>query len=161
MRSALPIALAGALFLFGPGACNNDPSGLPEPGSVIVAFDDDLARWPADDWDLDTAAVATDSLELSIFYGGGCQTHELWLLAVNGLHELPSAGPTPTASVPMRLAHDAHNDPCDAYIHRTESFDLDPLLDAFRAEYPVGRLLLRVPTGQGGADSVTVEINIQ
>ena len=159
MRSTLPTVLrAGALALFGASAACQPDLTLPEPeGEVLIAFDGDLERWPLDAWALDTAFVAGDSLALTVSYGGGCESHEFWLLAVDGFHELPTAGPVPTASVALFLAHDDHDDRCEAYVTRTESFHLGPLWSAFQDRFPAGRLQLRIPTGQGSADSVTVE----
>jgi hypothetical protein len=162
MRSNLPRAvLVGALvFLGGAGSCGDDPTGLPAPaGRVIVAFGEDLDRWPADPWDFQAAELHDGSLHLTVAFGGGCRTHRLWLLAIDGFRTLRDAGPTPTVAVPIRLAHDADNDPCDAYVTRTEAFDLDPLRQAFRQQIASGpgRILLRIPRGQGSADTTTVD----
>lgn len=166
MSRTLPrtVALVGALVLLGgAGPCGGDPL-LPEPGGeIIVAFGDDLDRWPRDDWDFMDAAVLDEGLELTVAYGGGCRSHELWLLAVDGFQSLPDAGPTPTVSVPLLLAHDAHDDPCDAYLTRTDTFDLRPVRAAFRdgGGHDPARIILRIPAGQGSADTVGVDFFIQ
>lgn len=166
MSRTLPetVVLVGALVLLGgAGPCGGDPL-LPEPGGpIIVAFGDDLDRWPRDDWDFMDAAVVGEGLELTVAHGGGCQSHEFWLLAVDGFQSLHDAGPTPTLTVPILLAHDAHDDPCDAYLTRTDTFDLQPLRAAFRDAVTDGpaRIILRIPAGQGSADTVGVDFFIQ
>lgn len=166
MGSTLPrtVALVGALAICGgAGSCDGDPV-RPEPGGeIIVAFDQDLDRWPRDDWDFVDAGVVDGALELSVAYGGGCRTHQLWLLAVDGFQALPDAGPVPTVAVPLLLAHDAYGDPCDAYITRTDTFDLQPLRATFRNAFGSGpgRVILRIPTGHGSPDSTAVDLVIE
>lgn len=163
-RPSRTLALtAGLLVLTGVGPCDDDPI-LPEPGGeIIVAFDQPTGHWPRDGWALDQATLVDGDLELEIAYSGGCRTHELWLLAVDGFHVLPTAGPTPTVSVPIFLAHDAHDDLCEAWITRTERFGLDPLRAAFRDRFgdAPGRIILRVPQGQGSQDTTAVDLAVQ
>lgn len=158
------VALAGALAVaWGAGSCAGDPTGPPPDDAIIVAFDQSLDQWPDDDWDFQDAAVVGDSLALGIGYGGGCADHDLHLLAVTGFAqrlELVAPGsPLPAALVPLFLSHDAHDDPCEAYITRTLRFDLRPLRAEFRRQFGdgPGRIILRVPTGQGSADSVSID----
>ena len=162
-RLALVGALAALGIVGGVVSCDGDPT-LPDPGGeIIVAFGEPLDRWPADGWDFDDAVVVDDSLRLTISYAGGCRTHELWLLAVDGFVMLPDAGLSPTVAVPLRVAHDAHGDPCEAYITRTETFGLDPLHAAFRDRYGdiPGRIILRIPVGQGSADTTAIDFTFQ
>lgn len=158
------LALTAALLvLAGVGPCDDDLL-LPEPGDQItVAFDQPLDHWPRDGWTLNQATLVDGALEFEIAYGGGCRTHELWLLAVDDFHVLPTAGPTPTVTVPLFLAHDAHNDLCEAWITRTESFGLDPLRAAFRDRFGTtpGRIILRVPEGQGSRDTTSVDLGVE
>ena len=163
MHAARTAALATTLLTAGAiTACEADPTGprLPEPGDrIIVAFDQSLDPWPRDAWDLVDANVIDDYLELATEYGGGCRTHQLWLLAVDGWERLPDAGVTPTAAVPILLAHEANDDPCEALIRRTERFDLAPLRAEFTEFFDTttGRIILRIPTGQGSPDTVSVD----
>ena len=104
-----------------------------------------------------------DSLELGIAYGGGCTDHDLHLLAVGGfaqrLERVAPGSPLPAALVSIFLSHDARGDPCDAYVTRTLRFDLRPLRAEFRHQFgdAPGRIILRVPAGQGSADTVSVD----
>lgn len=163
MKTTVPTALArsAAILALAAAACAGDPT-LPEPGgAIVVAFSEPLDRWPADDWDLVDTATVDGGLELTVAHAGGCRNHDFWLVAVNGFHELYSFGPTPLVSVPVLLAHDAHGDACEAYITRTQTYDLQPLLAAFRDVYATpGRLLLRIPKGQGARDSVYVDLGV-
>ena len=162
MRSNLTGKLVplGAVVLVATAAlCDGDPAGLPSPrGEIIVAFDDDLDRWPRDDWDLVDLRLDGDAAEITVSYGGGCRQHELWLLAVDGFEHLPDAGITPTVAVPVLLAHDAHDDPCEQLVINTEEFRLQPLREAFEEELgtSVGRIILKVPAGQGASDTTQI-----
>ena len=164
-RANLPLSvvLTGALALTGgTGACVDGPL-LPETGDQITVDFDRAFQWPTDPWNFVDADVVDGELELELAYGGGCEEHGFWIVAVEGFHELPSFGPTPMVSVPILVAHEARDDPCEAYITETHRVGLQPLRDAFVDEFVMttGRVILRVPRGQGAADSVYVEYVIE
>ena len=163
-RPTLPgiVALAAALAAAA-AACGSDPT-LPPPGSsIIIDFDRSQEIWPRDAWDFGTAAVVDGALEIEVAFGGGCQDHDFWLVAVRGFRDIPTVGPVTTAAVPILLAHDSHGDMCEAYITELLRFDLQPLRAAFDDEYGnrVGRVVLRVPMGQGAADTLSLDYLIR
>ena len=166
MRPNTPgiVLLVAALpILWGAGSCERGPTDLGPDDAIIVAFDQSLDGWPRDDWDFLDVSLDGDHLELEVAYPGGCRTHELRLLAVGGfdqrLASVEPGSPLPAALVPLFLAHDAHGDPCEAYLTRSQRFDLQPLRAEFRRQLGdgPGRIILRVPRGQGSADSVSVD----
>jgi hypothetical protein len=136
---------------------------LPEPdGEIIVDFEGVYSSWPDDDWQLQGARVEGPGIELSVGHAGGCKDHDFWLVAVDGFAQLPSAGPVPRVAVPVLLAHDAHGDPCEAYLTPELQFDLQPLVSAYRNEFATAPadIFLRIPTGQNGADTVSVLLQV-
>lgn len=74
------------------------------------------------------------------------------LRAGAGFREVPSVRSLPEASVPMRLAHDAHDDACEAYINRTE---LVARIETFRDSYnPQARPFVWTATADSIFDKV-------
>lgn len=160
---ATALLVAALPILWGAGSCERGPTGLGPDDAIIVAFDQSLDSWPRDGWDFLGVSLDGDHLEVEFAYAGGCRTHELRLLAVDGFEQRLASvepdSPLPAALVPLFLAHDAHDDPCEAYITRNRRFDLAPLRAEFRRQLGdgPGRIILRVPKGQGSADSVSVD----
>ena len=77
---------------------------------------------PDDQVTIVSANLASRTLHLRVQYGGGCVDHGLAL--VTGT-ELAESFPPFTL---LRLAHDAHGDPCDALITRSIEIDLSPIV---------------------------------
>jgi hypothetical protein len=77
-------------------------------------------KLPADGFQLDTAFLEGDCLVVKVHYGGGCRPHDFFLSL------LPTMGALNT----ITLAHEAHNDLCEAWISDRRSFDLIPLQSA-------------------------------
>lgn len=151
---------AALVLLTGLWACEGDPL-LPPPGNqVIVELGEGSRPWPRDTWQLQDAQLEDNMLELTVAYGGGCRPHDFWLVAVGDWQMLPDAGPIPRVGTPTLLAHDAHDDPCDAWITRTLLYDLEPLRTAYRQRFDFGpaSILVRIPRGQGAPDSVTLDL---
>jgi hypothetical protein len=160
MRSLLA-ALGRALalvFVAALWACDSQPLAPESSDRIIIDFGDPMRAWPKDPWRLQEAQVDDALLQLTVEYSGGCNPHEFWLVAVGDWEALPNAGPTPLVAVPILLAHEDHDDPCDAVVFPTLEFDLEPLRTAYHQEFGFGpgTILLRIPEGQGAADSVTV-----
>ena len=111
---------------------------------IIVALDSGPAAFPSDPLVLDTAQVVGQLLEASVSYGGGCENHEIDLVAFGGwLESFP-------VQVNVLLSHEDNDDPCDALVMETRSYDLSPLADAYRAAY-----------GAGGLNETTVVLRLQ
>ncbi|HEV8599400.1 MAG TPA: hypothetical protein VGQ69_08585 [Gemmatimonadales bacterium] len=82
----------------------------------------DWRALPDDQVTILSANVESRTLHLQVQYGGGCADHGLAL--VTGA-ELAESFPPFTL---LRLAHDAHGDPCDALITRSLEIDLSPIV---------------------------------
>lgn len=80
-------------------------------------------RTLADDQAIITAAeVQNHILHLTVRYGGGCREHGFALVAGDAVGE---SFPPFTL---LRLAHEAHDDPCDALLLRELHVDLSPIV---------------------------------
>ena len=117
---------------------------------VVVDFGVDPATLPGDPLALLELRHSGSVLEFDVEYGGGCEAHELELVAVGGwMESFP-------VQVRLVLTHDDRDDPCDALVRNTARFGLRPLEDAYGAAYPgepVGERTLRIhldwPGGSG------------
>ena len=124
----------GLMFLLGPflwtGCGQTSPPGeptavaVPAPGSataaplagaVVVA--NTGAAVGDDSYVLNAASVTDDMLTISVSYGGGCRTHALTLVISESFIE---TSPVQLSSV---LAHYANNDPCEAFLTHSYTFD--------------------------------------
>jgi hypothetical protein len=83
-----------------------------------------------DDYDVEGASVAGDTLTVSIGYGGGCETHEFTLCWPD-----PTFAESAPVQTWLEIFHEANDDMCDAYFVEDVTFDLTPLRDAWRAAY--------------------------
>jgi hypothetical protein len=99
---------------------------------IIVDFDTEPSAWPGDAFQIQEAAVSGHTLHTRLSYGGGCKEHEVRAVAWGGwMESFP-------VQVRLFLSHDAHEDPCDAWITRDFTFDLRPLKASYQASYGVG-----------------------
>lgn len=153
MRNLLGITLASLVI-----ACA-DPTepGVPNgawsasntwAGQVVITTDPDNPRWPSDPVTINSAVVNSDSLELSVSYGGGCSEHTFTLLSAAAWME------SYPVQVAVKLAHDAHDDACDAWFTRVLRFDLTPLRAAYANSYHTATGILRLRI-TGSTDSPT------
>jgi hypothetical protein len=71
------------------------------------------------------AKLVNDELQVSCSYGGGCESHELDLVAMRYVFD---AG---TAAVDLIITHNANNDACEAVIGSDHRFDLTPIKAAY------------------------------
>jgi len=99
---------------------------------IIVALEADPDAFPNDPLFVDDAQVVGQALEASVSFGGGCASHEIDLVAFGGwLESFP-------VQVNVFLSHEDNDDPCDAQLSETRSFDLMPLAEAYRSVYGPG-----------------------
>jgi len=112
-------------------------SGLP---IVVQKSPVDPADWVVDPLTIQDVQIAGDRLTLSVRHGGGCRTHDNYLVAAKTFMES-----NPVQS-DVLLTHDAHGDLCRALIHRDLAFDLGPLKRAFQEAYGQveGTIVLRI-----------------
>ena len=77
------------------------------PLNMVESFDE-VGR--QDPYTLHQAEIEGDVLKLVVGYSGGCEEHEFGLWATRAFNKsLPPQHP-------LKLAHDAHGDACEAYI---------------------------------------------
>ena len=145
--TVLAVLLMAAAF-----GCD-DPLGPALAGGtnrIEVSLGAEPSDYPVDPWELVQGAVEGDSIRLAVRYSGGCVEHDFRLVAVEDWIELPTAGPTPTRAVPVLLAHEDHDDACDAIVGVTLRFGLEPLRAAYRQRYGAGpaRIVIRLIDGR-------------
>ena len=132
-----------------PGVDTEDPDKAPvsvTPGDVMepppsqaeVVINHEGAapdQWGSDDYDLETGedidtgedqtpVLEGDTLTLTVSYSGGCRNHDFTLVAAMITSE--ECDPAPVI-LDVFLAHDDHDDPCEAYPTESYDFDLTPI----------------------------------
>jgi len=88
-----------------------------------------LLNLPADPISIDAISLAGNTLQAELTYGGGCARHEIDLALVNGWLE------SEPVQVHAFFSHEDHDDPCDAVVSETRSFDLGSVADAYQETY--------------------------
>ena len=138
LRFLLIILVAGLLF-----GCGNegkvvepivssvspddvDPDAI-QMGTVVIADTPD--EWGVDEYVLNAATITGDSLELSLSYSGGCAAHQFTLVASSVFLE------SDPVQLDVSLAHNANNDPCEAFPTETYHFDLTPIKTLYQTAY--------------------------
>lgn len=123
-------------------------------GTVHVALGSDPTGWTADPLAVDSVRVDGDTLVLDVTHGGGCANHEYAVVAWNGWLE------SHPVQVGALIAHDGHDDPCDALLSPTLRFDLRPLKDEYRDAYGPGAAVLIIRLSPAGGPVVSVEYEL-
>lgn len=129
-------ALLAALAVAATAACAGSATAPLDPFSMTTANGHpavllvaDHADWPDDAYEFLGMRLSGDTLDVTVRYGGGCETHEFALLV----------SPVFLESYPVQmngtLAHDAKGDLCDALIERSLRLDLRPLRQAYASAY--------------------------
>ena len=109
----------------------------PYPGAVVINDAlDPLERWGSDDYEIrnggdHTPFIEEDTLTVTLSYGGGCEAHDITLVAYPS-DVLPDSYPV---HLDVVLAHDANGDACEAYLTDTYVFDLTPIRTRYRERY--------------------------
>ncbi len=101
--------------------------------------------WPSDDFRLTDVSVDRDSLMTSVEYGGGCESHEFNLIAGDRFYGEEEN------TVDIIISHNSHDDPCEALLRRTITFDLEPIQERYRENYSgrAGVIQLNLKTEDG------------
>ena len=103
-----------------------DPDAI-QTGTVVIA--DAADEWGVDEYVLNAAAIIDDRLELSVSYSGGCKNHQFTLVCSSVFHE------SDPVQLSVSLAHNANNDPCEAFPTETYHFDLTPIKTLYQTAY--------------------------
>ena len=72
---------------------------------IVVNFDTDPGSWPGDPFQIQTAEVSGQALQLQLSYGGGCRTHDVQAVAWGGWME------SSPVQVRLFLSHEDFDDP--------------------------------------------------
>ena len=110
------------------------PDDTSTAGSVVFSPGDvgSTTQWGTDDYELEAAYVAGDTLAVTLSYGGGCRTHRFTLVAAEAFME------SDPVQLAVAIAHDADGDPCQAYFTEDYHFILDPIKARYKASYGAG-----------------------
>ena len=122
--------------------------GAPAPnvsGTGRVVVDGGGEATGNDDYVLNSATIAGDTLTISASYSGGCETHAMTLVIAASFVD---ASPV---RLPAILAHEANGDRCEAWLTQSHAFALDLVRARYRETYGpgAGSVLLDI---QGAAD---------
>jgi hypothetical protein len=138
-------------------ACDDFVSGGPEAADVrglissVLVANIEPSEWPQDPFVLQEARIAGDTLFLQVAYGGGCRAHDFTLVISTQFME---SEPVQTRAL---LAHDSHDDPCEAWLQSALRADLTPLKRAWQSAYhsPSGTVIvhLDVPVNEAECDA--------
>ena len=119
---------------------------LPYTGDVVIndmgmAID----QWGSDDYEIETGddaapVIEDDTLTLTVSYGGGCETHDVTLVASGVFLE------SYPVQMAVAVAHDANGDMCEAYLTEAYEFDLTPIKTLYQDAYreDAGTIVLRL-----------------
>ena len=145
--------LISVLFLstIGCQQMNVDPDGLtsvsaddvipdetPYLGTVVIGVADE--KFGTDDYTLNNATIDEDTLMINVSYSGGCEKHEMTLVASESfLESFP-------VQLPVSLAHNANGDACEAWLTEDYNFDLTPIKTMYQEGYrqEAGTIILRL-----------------
>ena len=107
---------------------DDDDTAISDDDDTAISDDDDSAADSSlslcetvpssDPFELLSATIVGDSLQLLVEYGGGCETHDFGL-CWNGL--IAESAPP---QISLDIIHDANNDSCDALISEPLEFDI-------------------------------------
>lgn len=138
------------------------PDPLPPMGEVVIDdLDGSAERWGDDVYELHTAgdeapAIENDTLTLTVSYSGGCARHDFTLVADDAFRD------SAPVQLDVFLAHDANDDPCEAYPTVAFEFDLTPVRALYGETFgtDAGAVVLRVHHEEGPADDRVVVFSL-
>ena len=114
------------------------PDETPYLGTVVIGVAD--KKFGTDDYTLNNATIDEDTLQINVSYGGGCEKHEMTLVASESfLESFP-------VQLPVSLAHNANGDNCEAWLTEDFNFDLTPIKTMYQEAYQqeAGTIILRL-----------------
>lgn len=103
------------------------PSDNINTGAVVITDADE--NWGNDEYALNDAAITGDTLKLNVSYSGGCRAHEFTLVTSGSFLE------SSPVQLVISIAHNANDDPCEAYPIEDYHFDLNPIRTRYQEAY--------------------------
>lgn len=97
--------------------------------SIILANGTKPDDWKMNSYSLTSAYIIGDTLFTRIIYGGGCEIHEIKLVAWNFFLE------SYPVKAKLLISHDSHGDLCKALITQYNKFDLSLLKYEYQSTY--------------------------
>ncbi|MCB9653449.1 MAG: hypothetical protein H6729_04855 [Deltaproteobacteria bacterium] len=107
--------------------------------------------FPSDSYNVLDMNTVGDTLNLTVQYSGGCRDHDFFLCWGGSFLE------SSPVQARLHLAHDAHEDPCEALPIEDLSFDLKPLAEVYREGYHAASATILLRLDDWGA---TYEFNL-
>lgn len=122
----------------------SNPNDGVSPRVVITDADE---NWGTDDYLLRDATITDDTLRLVVSYSGGCEAHEFTLITSGMFLE------SSPVQLVISVAHNANDDPCEAFPTETITFDLTGIKTLYQEAYQQDQgtiilLLENAPNGQ-------------
>ena len=139
------------------GSVSVSPGDIPTDdtkllGNVVITDPggNDADRWRNDEYQLNGATLADDTLTISVAYGGGCQTHEFTLIAADAFME------SDPVQLSVSIVHNANLDFCERWVEEMYHFDLTPIKKMYQAAYQqaAGTVVLNLKSLPEGADAL-------
>lgn len=103
------------------------PSDDINTGAVVITDADE--NWGNDEYALNDVTITGDTLKLNVSYSGGCRTHEFTLVTSGSFLE------SSPVQLVISIAHNANDDPCEAYPTEDYHFDLSPIKTLYQEAY--------------------------
>lgn len=112
---------------------------------VVVGDPFDVASWVEDPYTIRDARVSGDQLVIDLSFSGGCEDHDFRLVRADAFME------SNPVQLRLLLAHDGHDDACEALLQPTLTIDITSIRDAWRQAYQLnsGTVLLRLHDWDG------------
>ena len=113
-------------------------------GTVFIG--DAEGRFGTDEYSLNSASIANDTLNISVSYSGGCEEHQFTLVVSDTfLESFP-------VQLHVYLAHNGNGDTCEAYPTDNYRFDLTPIKTMYQESYrqKEGSIVLRLKDAPNG-----------
>ena len=107
-------------------------------------------KWVNDDYQLEAATIAGDTLTISVSYGGGCETHTFTLLAAEAFME------SDPVQLAVSIVHNANLDFCERWVEEVYHFNLTPIKTMYQKAYQqkMGTVVLNLEGTPEDADAL-------
>jgi hypothetical protein len=150
MKSTLEIIAVAAIAAAGLAATecrvNTGPTQIEDEVVPVVVGDPfDVASWVEDPYTIRDARVSGDQLVIDLRFSGGCEDHDFRLVRAEAFLE---SNPVQQR---LLLAHDGHDDACEALLQPTLTIDITSIRNAWRQAYQQtsGTIILRLHDWDG------------